>query len=63
MGILFACTSVHHVYCGACGGQATVLDPLKLELQMVVNYYVGAGTHTWAPCKNKCLVWNTKSSL
>lgn len=29
---------------GSCGGQKKVLDLLKLELQMAVSHYVGAGS-------------------
>lgn len=29
--------------CSVCGGQTKKLDPLKLELQMVVSNCVGAG--------------------
>lgn len=32
---------------GSCGGQKKVLDLLKLELQMAVSHYVGAGSWTW----------------
>jgi hypothetical protein len=31
---------------GVCEGQKRALDPLKLELQMLVNHYVGAGNQT-----------------
>lgn len=36
------------VFCGpcvpdACEGQKEVLDLVRLELQMVVNYYMGSG--------------------
>lgn len=32
---------------GARGGQKRGLDLLELELQIVVNHYVGAGNQTW----------------
>lgn len=32
---------------GACGCQKRGLDLLELELQMVVNHYVGARNQTW----------------
>ena len=40
---------------GALGYQKKVPDPLKLELWMVVAYYVGAGNQIQVLCKsNKC---------
>lgn len=41
---MFSCMYV--CICGTYGGQKTVLvlDTLKLELGMTVNYHVGAGT-------------------
>lgn len=32
-----ACLSVHHMYAGARGGQKGALDPLGLQLQMLVS--------------------------
>lgn len=37
---------------GARGGQKRGLDLLELELQIVVNHYVGAGNQTWVLSKN-----------
>lgn len=37
------CAYVYHTYSGAYWGQRRAPDPLKLELQVVVNYHVGAG--------------------
>ena len=33
-------------------GQKRALEPLELELQMVVSCYVGARNQTWVLCKN-----------
>lgn len=37
---------------GANGGQKEVLDPLELDIQMVVNQHVGAGNWTQLPWKS-----------
>lgn len=37
---------MHHVYADAVGGQRAS-DSLELDLQMVMNYYVGDGAQTW----------------
>lgn len=37
----------------AFGSQKRALDLRGLELQMVMNFYVGAGIHTWVLCMNK----------
>lgn len=44
LGVLSAyiSVSVPHV-CGAHGEQKSVLDPLKLEFQMILSSHVGAG--------------------
>ena len=31
--------------------QKNVLDPLEVELQMVLSHYVGVGNQTWVLCK------------
>jgi hypothetical protein len=36
-----------------CGAQERVLDPLKLELQMVISYPVGTGNQTQVLCKSR----------
>lgn len=41
MGIFLTCMSVHPM--NVCRGQKRVTDPLKLEIQTVVNLYVVAG--------------------
>ena len=44
MGVLPACMSMHYVHIpGALRGQKRVLDPLRLELQLVVSLCVLAG--------------------
>ena len=43
MSILPACMSVHYVYASAFTVQKRALDPLKLELQVIVSCLVGAG--------------------
>lgn len=40
--VLFLCVYVHQIYIGAYRHQRAS-DPLVLELQAVVNHYVGAG--------------------
>lgn len=40
--LLHTCLWATFVY-GALDGQKRTLDPLKLELQMVLSYHVGAG--------------------
>lgn len=37
----------------AFGSQKRALDLRGLELQMVMNFCVGAGIHAWVPCMNK----------
>lgn len=40
---------------GASGGLRKVSDPLRFELWMIVNHYMGAGNQTWVSCmNNKC---------
>jgi hypothetical protein len=36
-----------------CGNPKRLLDPLELELWMVVSYPLGAENQIWALCKNK----------
>ena len=43
----------------AFGGQKRVLDPLELELQMVVSHHVGARNQTQVLCKQEQLVFLT----
>lgn len=38
--------SVHHCMSVALWGQKRILDPLELELLMVVNHHVDVGNHT-----------------
>lgn len=45
---LHVCLCIRHLS-GALGGQKRALDPLKLELQMVVSCHVGAGNQAHAP--------------
>jgi hypothetical protein len=44
----------HINMCTTCmpGDQERVLDPLELELQIVVSYHVGIRNQTWVPCKS-----------
>lgn len=44
------CSCVHHVHVGAFRDKA--LDPLGLELQVVVSHHVYAGNQSWDLCKN-----------
>jgi hypothetical protein len=37
------CVCITHMY-NACGRQNSVLDPLKLELQLLLSYHVDSGT-------------------
>lgn len=41
---------------GACRGQETVHDALKLELKMVVTHLVGTGNETWSPKEQQILL-------
>jgi hypothetical protein len=43
--------------CSAFGGQKTELDPLKLELQIVVSHYMGAENQTWVLWKSILCSW------
>ena len=36
----------------ACRNQKRSLDPLELELQMVVGHHVDAGNQNWVLCKS-----------
>jgi hypothetical protein len=48
----------------ALGGQKKPLDPLELELGVVVNGHVGAGNQTWVGSKsNKCSKLRSHLSL
>lgn len=38
---------------GVQGDQKKVLNPVELDLQVVVSHHVGSGTQTWVLCKNK----------
>jgi hypothetical protein len=54
--ILFECIGLHvrmstGYVCHGCGGQKRVLDLLKLEVNMIVSYPVGAGYQTMILCK------------
>lgn len=44
MNILPTCKKVHHVHSGTCRIQKKVLDPLKLELESIVNHHMGASS-------------------
>ena len=44
-----ACVAVHQVECSAGASQKRELDHLKLELQTIVSYHVGAGNWTLVP--------------
>lgn len=37
------CISVHHMYTVSVDAKCSMLDPLEMELQMVVSFHVGAG--------------------
>jgi hypothetical protein len=45
------CMCTMYVF-GAHGSQKRALEPLKLELWMVVDHCVGAGNQTWVLCKS-----------
>jgi hypothetical protein len=45
----------------ASGDQKTVLNPLELELQMVVSHCVGAGNHIQVLWKSISLALNAES--
>ena len=49
MSLSLACFYIYYVcvYSGAHEGQKRVLDPLDLELRMIVNYRMLIGDHTW----------------
>lgn len=54
MSVFSACMYVNYMY--ACelhiytyGSRKRVLDPLELELKMVLSYYVSAGNQTQVP--------------
>lgn len=56
---LFGCFACMHVciplVCLVLRGQKKASDSLALQLQKVVNYYVGSGNRTWVRCKSsKC---------
>lgn len=61
------CMRVLHMMSGASGGQNWVLDPLELELKMVVSHNVSAGNRTQVLCESNtcsqplCNLPNTKS--
>lgn len=44
MNILPTSKKVHHVHSGTCRIQNKVLDPLKLELESIVNHHMGASS-------------------
>ena len=46
VGVLPACMPVFGV-CSALEGQKRALDPLKLELQVIVSHHMGAGNQAW----------------
>lgn len=37
---------MHHIHAKACRGQTKVLDPLELDLLLVMSHYVGAEHQT-----------------
>jgi hypothetical protein len=39
-------TCVSYAYAGTCGGQRRASNPLKLALQMIMSYHVGAVSGT-----------------
>ena len=43
MNVLPACMYVYMCVSSTCGGQSKMSSPLELELQMVVDCYVGTG--------------------
>lgn len=47
MGILPACMCIHRVCDWCWQNQSRVLDPLELELRVVVSCRVGAKNRTW----------------
>lgn len=51
MGVLSRCMSMNHVFTDMCShrGWNRALDPLQLQLQMVVKHYVDAGNQTPGP--------------
>lgn len=51
---IYLCTTCMPTACTTTGGQQRVLDPLELELQMVVSHCVGTGNQAQVLCKNKC---------
>lgn len=53
--VYFACIAVYHMHAVLQGGHKRPLDPLELELQMIVISHVWAGNQTWIPWKSsKC---------
>ena len=44
VGVLSTCMSVHHMYAGCPQRPGEGVDPLELELQMVVSYWVVLGS-------------------
>lgn len=55
MNVLPECIYVH---CFAC-----LLNPLELELNVVVSNNIGAGNYAWVLCKNSQYMLNHLSSL
>ena len=52
MSVLPECVSVSICIPSACGGQKKALDPLELELQMVVSCHADSGDEMWILFKN-----------
>ena len=48
---------------GVCGGEKMALEPLELDLEIVVNGLVGPGNQNPILCKNHRVLRNTEPCL
>ena len=54
MAVLRAWMSAHHMHIQCPGRPEGDSRSLRLELQMIMSYQVGAGNQTWFQDRNKC---------
>jgi hypothetical protein len=63
VGVLSTCMSVHHMYAGCPQRPGEGVDPLELELQMVVKSACGCWESNSGPLEKQSVLLTTEPTL